>query len=130
MTAWFLKCLVYVDWLLSYRITIGSDDIYRLSLRCLCLYFVIFCKFAGLERALQGVADAFRAVEAVHGWNKELIPDRSTFDDALYAQTVIDSIKQSSKIKQWVAINVLDEEPDPNPHLSSVVRRSALTSFY
>ena len=75
------------------------------------------------------MANAFRAVEAVHEWKDELIPEKGTFDDALYVQTVIDSIKQSSKIKQWVKITILDEEPDPNPHLSIVVRRSAFTSY-
>lgn len=83
----------------------------------------------GLEKALEGVANAFRAVEAVHEWKDELIPDRGTFEDALYVQTVIDSVKQSNQTKRWVTINILDEEPDPNPHLSIVVRRSAYTSY-
>ena len=83
-----------------------------------------------MKKAIEGVANSFRAVEAVHGWKDEHIADRSTFDDALYVQTVIDSVKRSSEIKQWVSISVLEEEPDPNPHLSAVVRRTALSSYY
>ena len=83
-----------------------------------------------MKKAIEGVANSFRAVEAVHGWKDDLIADRSTFDDALYVQTVIDSVKRSSEIKQWVSISVLEEEPDPNPHLSAVVRRTALSSYY
>lgn len=87
------------------------------------------CLLVGLEAALEGVANAFRAVEAVHEWKDELIPEKGTFDDALYVQTVVDSIKRSSQSKQWVNVNILDEEPDPNPHLSIVVRRSAFSTY-
>lgn len=96
---------------------------------------VIQCQFCltllilGFLNALKDVAAAFLAVENVHGWDASAITDRATFDDALHVQTVIDSIKQSSHTKQWVNIKILDEEPDPNPHLSSVVRRSAYSAF-
>lgn len=78
---------------------------------------------------MNGVASAFLAVEGVHRWDEYKIRDRATFDDALHVQTVIDSIKQSSQNKRWVSIKILEEEPDPNPHLSSVVRRSAYSAF-
>ena len=89
----------------------------------------MFICILGLEKALQGVANAFRAVEAIHEWKDELISEKGTFDDALYVQTVIDCIKKSNQTKQWVNVQILDEEPDPNPHLSIVVRRSAFNSY-
>ena len=75
------------------------------------------------------MADAFQAVEAMHEWKDELVAEKATFDDALYVQTVIDSIKESNKSKRWVNVNILDEEPDPNPHLSIVVRRNAFATY-
>lgn len=83
----------------------------------------------GLHEALKKVSESFLAVSELHGWEPNIIPNRASFDDALYVQTVIDSIKKSSQTRQWVNIKILDEEPDPNPHLSSVVRRSAYSAF-
>lgn len=90
---------------------------------------MLFLLLIGLKQAFKDVAEAFRGVEDLHGWQPNLIPDRATFDDALVVQTVIDSIRRASQIKAWVDVKVLDEEPDPNPHLSSVVRRSAYSAF-
>lgn len=90
---------------------------------------ILFVFFPGFLNALTGVASAFLAVEGMHGWDGASIKDRATFDDALHVQTVIDSIKESSQSRRWVGIRILEEEPDPNPHLSSVVRRSAYSAF-
>ena len=84
---------------------------------------------SGLKQAFKSVAEAFKSVEDVHGWQASSIPDRATFDNALTVQTVIDSVRKASQLKAWVDVKVLDEEPDPNPHLSSVVRRSAYSAF-
>lgn len=101
----------------------------KLALPIILVHVFQLWLIAGLEKALRTVADAFQAVEAMHEWKDELVAEKATFDDALYVQTVIDSIKESNKSKRWVNVNILDEEPDPNPHLSIVVRRNAFATY-
>jgi len=36
----------------------------------------------------------------------------------------VDAIRKSNKNKEWMKVTVIKEEPDPNPFLSSSVRRS------
>jgi len=51
----------------------------------------------------------------------------SGFEDGLYIQAVIEAIKRSSKEMQWVKVNIITEEPDPNPVLTAAVRTSTIS---
>lgn len=39
----------------------------------------------------------------------------------------MDAMKRSNSTKQWVKVQVIAEEPDPNPVLSAVVRRTGIS---
>lgn len=73
--------------------------------------------------------EAFAPVEDKRGWIKEPVASAATFEDGQYVQAVIDSIRQSSQLREWVKILVLDEEPDPNPLLSAAAVRRATFSM-
>ncbi|XP_031773700.1 glucose-fructose oxidoreductase domain-containing protein 2 isoform X3 [Apis florea] len=61
------------------------------------------------------------------GWIKEPVFSASSFEDGLYVQAVIDALRQSNKRREWVKVNILTEEPDPNPLLSAAVRATAIS---
>jgi hypothetical protein len=58
---------------------------------------------------------------------KEPVALAATFEDGLYVQAVIDALKKSNANREWVKVNVITEEPDPDPLLSAAVRRSAIS---
>jgi len=49
------------------------------------------------------------------------------FEEGLYIQAVIEAIRRSSKERSWVKVNVITEEPDPNPVLTAAVRTSTIS---
>ncbi|XP_026299075.1 glucose-fructose oxidoreductase domain-containing protein 2 isoform X3 [Apis mellifera] len=61
------------------------------------------------------------------GWIKEPVFSASSFEDGLYVQAVIDALRQSNKRREWIKVNILTEEPDPNPLLSAAVRATAIS---
>lgn len=80
----------------------------------------------GLYKMIGALREAFLPVEDKTGWVKEPVANASTFEDGLYVQAVIEALKKSSLNKEWVKVNVISEEPDPNPILSAAVRCSAI----
>jgi len=81
----------------------------------------------GLFKMIGALKEAFLPVEDKWGWVKEPVAQAATFEDGLYVQGVIDAITKSSSNKEWVKVNVITEEPDPNPILSAAVRQSAIS---
>lgn len=81
----------------------------------------------GLFKMIGALREAFLPVEDKRGWVKEPVALAATFEDGLYVQAVIDALKKSSTNKEWVKVNIITEEPDPNPILSAAVRRSAIS---
>jgi len=81
----------------------------------------------GLFRLVDAVKDAFRLVNEKHGWSSEPVSSAATFVDGQYMQAVVDAVRQSSKIREWVRVRLLTEEPDPNPFLSAALRRSTIS---
>lgn len=81
----------------------------------------------GLKKMIGALREAFQPVEDKRGWIKEPVSLGATFEDGLYIQAVIDALKQSSKRKEWTKVNILMEEPDPNPLLSAAVRATAIS---
>ena len=49
------------------------------------------------------------------------------FEEGLYVQAVIEAIRRSSKENSWVNVNIITEEPDPNPVLTAAVRTSTIS---
>ncbi|KZC11315.1 PREDICTED: glucose-fructose oxidoreductase domain-containing protein 1 [Dufourea novaeangliae] len=81
----------------------------------------------GLRNMISALRQAFQSVEDKRGWIKEPVFSASTFEDGLYVQAVIDALRQSNKRREWVKVNILTEEPDPNPLLSAAVRATAIS---
>lgn len=81
----------------------------------------------GLFKMISALREAFLPVEDKSGWVKEPVALAATFEDGLYVQAVIDALRKSSANREWVKVNVITEEPDPNPLLSAAVRRSAIS---
>lgn len=78
----------------------------------------------GIIRLIEAVKDAFEKEEERQSFCKDPVLPAASFEDSLYVQTVVDAIRKSNKTKEWVKIEVMKEEPDPNPFLSSPVHRS------
>ncbi|XP_013411815.1 glucose-fructose oxidoreductase domain-containing protein 2 [Lingula anatina] len=83
----------------------------------------------GLTQLVGVLRDACARTADRHAWLEEPVHRAATFEDALYVQTVIDAIRQSSRTHEWVKVKVMTEEPEPNPHLSSAVRRSTFSAY-
>ncbi|BES94334.1 Oxidoreductase family, NAD-Hypothetical protein Rossmann fold [Nesidiocoris tenuis] len=81
----------------------------------------------GLFKMIGALREAFLPVEDKRGWIKAPVALAATFDDGLYVQAVINALVKSSAGREWVKVNIISEEPDPNPILSAAVRRSAIT---
>lgn len=81
----------------------------------------------GLRKMIAALREAFQSVEDKKGWVKEPVFSASTFDDGLYVQAVIDALRQSNRQREWAKVNMLTEEPDPNPVLSAAVRATAIS---
>lgn len=81
----------------------------------------------GLRNMIAALREAFQSVEDKKGWVKEPVFCAATFEDGLYVQAVIDALRQSNKRREWAKVNILTEEPDPNPLLSAAVRATAIS---
>ncbi len=81
----------------------------------------------GFFKMIGSLKEAFMPVEDKSGWIKEPVADASTFEDGLYVQAVIDALYKSNSKREWVPVNVITEEPDPNPLLSAAVRRTGIS---
>ncbi|KAI4497194.1 hypothetical protein M0802_007678 [Mischocyttarus mexicanus] len=81
----------------------------------------------GLRNMISALREAFQSVEDKRGWVKEPVFCAATFEDGLYVQAVIDALRQSNKRREWTKVNILTEEPDPNPLLSAAVRATAIS---
>ena len=83
----------------------------------------------GLIKLIDSVKDAFKSVEDKHGWSKDPVTIAASFEDAHYIQSVVDSIRKSSKEKEWMKVEVTMEEPMANPYMSTAVRRSTFSLY-
>lgn len=68
----------------------------------------------GLGKMIDALREAFQPVEDKRGWIKEPVSRAATFEDGLYVQAVIDSLKKSNKKREWTKVCVMTEEPDSN----------------
>lgn len=82
----------------------------------------------GLLKLLGSLRETFNISNGKE-WKKESMVGLlgSNFEDGLYIQAVIEAIRKSSKENRWVKVNIITEEPDPNPVLTAAVRTSAIS---
>lgn len=81
----------------------------------------------GLCKMIGALREAFLPVKEKAGWVKEPVCLAATFEDGLYVQAVLDAIRKSSQSREWVKVNIMTEQPDPNPLLSAAVRRTTIS---
>lgn len=81
----------------------------------------------GVCKMVSALREAFLPVKEKAGWIKEPVLTAASFEDGLYVQAVLHAIRQSSKTKQWVKVNVMTEEPDANALFSAAVRRTGIS---
>lgn len=74
----------------------------------------------GLLKMVGALKEAFASQEDLQSWVKEPVAMAASFDDGQYIQAVIDAIRLSSKTREWVKVEVLSEDTDIQPILSSV----------
>lgn len=74
----------------------------------------------GLLKMVCALKEAFASQEDLQSWVKEPVAMAASFEDGQYIQAVIDAIRLSSKTREWVKIEVLSEDSDIQPILSSV----------
>ncbi|CAL8113070.1 unnamed protein product [Orchesella dallaii] len=82
----------------------------------------------GLLKLLGSLRETFNIPNGKE-WKKESMVGLlgSSFEDGLYIQAVIEAIRKSSKENRWMKVNIITEEPDPNPVLTAAVRTSAIS---
>ncbi|XP_066289988.1 glucose-fructose oxidoreductase domain-containing protein 1-like [Branchiostoma lanceolatum] len=82
----------------------------------------------GLLRLVDALKESFGKVEDRRSWAEEAVDIAATFEDGLYVQTVLDAIRKSNQENGgWQKVNIMKEEPDPNPFLSSALRHSQVS---
>ncbi|KAL3860552.1 hypothetical protein ACJMK2_010668 [Sinanodonta woodiana] len=79
----------------------------------------------GIIRMMEAVKEAFEKEQERQYYRQDPITNAASFEDCLYVQTVIDAIRKSDKVKEWVKIKIIKEEPEPNGLLSVSSKRSA-----
>ncbi|KAK6624449.1 hypothetical protein RUM44_011308 [Polyplax serrata] len=82
----------------------------------------------GLYKMIGALKEAFLPVEDKTGWVKGPVEDAASFEDGLYVQAVINAMKKSNLNRKWVKVDVIKEEPDPNPIITAAVRSTAISS--
>lgn len=81
----------------------------------------------GLCKMVSALREAFMPVNEKAGWIKEPVQAAANFEDGLYVQAVLSAIRQSSKNRQWVKVNIISEQNDKNEFFSAVVRRTNIS---
>lgn len=83
----------------------------------------------GLIKLIDSVKEAFKSVEGKHNWSPGPVFIAATFDDGQYIQATVDAVRQSSNQGGWAPVELMVEEPDPNPFLSAAMRRSTFSLY-
>ena len=83
----------------------------------------------GMLKLVESVKEAFMGVEERHGYCTDQLRLAQNFEDGQYVQAVVDAVRQSSKLKTWVKVQIIDEEPDPNMSRADAVKKTTLAHF-
>lgn len=77
----------------------------------------------GLCKMIGALRESF--VQEQSSWVKEPVRAAATFEDGLYVQAVLDSIRESSDTRSWVKVNIISESPTNHAKIMSAARMSA-----
>ncbi|KAM4596521.1 glucose-fructose oxidoreductase domain-containing protein 2 isoform 1-T3 [Fundulus diaphanus] len=78
----------------------------------------------GLSSMVKALRQSFQAHEERRSWSRGPVASAPTFEDGLYVQTVVEAVKQSSNSGEWVCVEIMSQEPDPNQNLCEALQRN------
>lgn len=78
----------------------------------------------GLCKMIGSLRESFAQEQS--SWIKEPVQAAATFEDGLYVQAVLDSIRASSDSRSWVKVNIISESPTNHAKIMSAARMSAV----
>lgn len=78
----------------------------------------------GLFKMISALRESFAQEQS--SWIKEPVQAAATFEDGLYVQAVLDSIRTSSDNRTWVKVNIISESPTSHSKMMSAARMSAV----
>lgn len=78
----------------------------------------------GLSSMVKALRRSFQAHEERRCWAPGPVASAPTFEDGLYVQTVVEAVKRSSSSGEWVCVEVMSQEPDPNHNLCEALQRN------
>lgn len=78
----------------------------------------------GLCKMIGALRESF--VQEQNNWIKEPVQAAATFEDGLYVQAVLDSIRTSSDSRCWVKVNIISESPTNHAKIMSAARMAAV----
>ncbi|XP_014849520.1 PREDICTED: glucose-fructose oxidoreductase domain-containing protein 2 [Poecilia mexicana] len=78
----------------------------------------------GLSSMVKALRQSFQAHEERRLWSQGPVASAPTFEDGLYVQTVVEAVKQSSSSGEWVCVEIMSQEPDPNHNLCEALQRN------
>ncbi|XP_078800647.1 glucose-fructose oxidoreductase domain-containing protein 2 isoform X1 [Oryzias latipes] len=78
----------------------------------------------GLSSMVKALRQSFQAHEERRSWDQRPVAMASTFEDGLYVQTVVEAVKKSSNTGEWVSVEIMSKEPDPNQNLCEALQRN------
>lgn len=64
----------------------------------------------GLVKMVTALRDAFASRANAPGWAKEPTESAASFEDGLYIQAIMEAVRQSSQTRQWVRVQLLQDE--------------------
>ncbi|XP_032870335.1 glucose-fructose oxidoreductase domain-containing protein 1 isoform X1 [Amblyraja radiata] len=86
----------------------------------------------GTVMMVRAIRQAFQDQEDRRTWDGRPLSMAATFEDCLYALSVVDTIKKSNETGEWQNIEVMTEEPEISPAylISEAMRRSRMSLLY
>ncbi|XP_069769496.1 glucose-fructose oxidoreductase domain-containing protein 1 isoform X2 [Narcine bancroftii] len=86
----------------------------------------------GTITMVQAIRQAFQDQEDRRTWDRRPLTMAATFEDCLYALSVVDTIKKSNETGEWQNIVIMTEEPEISPAylISEAMRRSRMSLLY
>lgn len=78
----------------------------------------------GMRKMIDALHESF--ILEQRSWVKEPVQTAATFEDGLYVQAVLDSVRQSSESKSWIKVNIMSESPTNHAKIMTAARMSAV----
>lgn len=78
----------------------------------------------GMCKMIGALRESFAQEQS--SWIKEPVKAAATFEDGLYVQAVLDSIRSSNDNRSWVTVNIISESPTNHAKIMSAARMAAV----